>query len=557
MDERRRAVLPELEELRRAKNEASKRIGELQRSGGDASEAIAEVRGASAREKDLDEELRELEERRTQALGALPNLPDPTAPPEDEVLREEGEAGATGRDHLDLLGDLVDMEAGARVAGSRFAYLKGPLVRLELALVQWVLTLLEEKGFTPVIPPVLVRGEALFGTGMLPDTEQQIYRVPDDDLYLAGTSEVPLASLHAGQILAASDLPLRYAGFSTCFRREAGAAGKDTKGVFRVHQFDKVEMFSFVDPAESQAEHERLLAIEEEIFQALGLPYRVVNIAVDDLGASAAKKYDLEAWLPGQGRYRELTSRLEHHRLPGPAPGRAPPGGGRGRGHAARAHPQRHGRGRGPHDHRRGGERPARRRQHRHPRGPASLRRPTGDRRGRLTRPPPTHMGNADDMLAVAASRAEALAAPGLDPRPRRKVAVLACMDTRIDLFPMLGLQRGDAHIIRNAGGLVTDDAIRSLSASQRLLGTEEIVVVMHDGCGLHGASEDEFAEALSADGVLPTWRLGTFEDVEETLRHGLARLSASRELPRRDHLRGFVFDPETGRLREVRPDPA
>src|ERR671917_1013152 len=158
-------------------------------------------------------------------------------------------------------------------------------------------------------------------------------------------------------------------------------------------------------------------------------------------------------------------------------------------------------------------------------------------------------MPNADRMLGVAASRAESLAAPGLDPRPRRKVAVLACMDTRIDLFPMLGLQRGDAHIIRNAGGLVTEDAIRSLSASQRLLGTEEIVVVMHDGCGLHGASEDEFAQALAADGVLPTWRLGAFEDVEATLRHSLARLRASRELPSREQIRGFVFDPETGGL--------
>ena len=230
LDERRRAVLPELEELRRRKNEASKRIGELQRSGEDASEAIAEVRGASAREKELDEELRSLEERRTAALAALPNLPDPTAPPEDEVLREVGEAGATGRDHLELLGDLVDMEAGARVAGSRFAYLKGPVVRLELALVQWVLTLLEEKGFMPVIPPVLVREEALFGTGFLPDTEQQIYRVPDDDLYLAGTSEVPLASLHAGAILAGDELPRRYAGFSTCFRREAGRRRQGHQG---------------------------------------------------------------------------------------------------------------------------------------------------------------------------------------------------------------------------------------------------------------------------------------------------------------------------------------
>jgi carbonic anhydrase len=161
-------------------------------------------------------------------------------------------------------------------------------------------------------------------------------------------------------------------------------------------------------------------------------------------------------------------------------------------------------------------------------------------------------MANADDMLRVARSRAPELAAPGLSPRPRRKVAVLACMDTRIDLFPMLGLERGDAHIIRNAGGLATDDAIRSLSASQRLLGTEEIVVVMHEGCGLHGASEDAFAQALAADGVLPTWRLGAFDDLETALRQSLARLRSSRELPAREHIRGFIFDPESGALHEV-----
>jgi seryl-tRNA synthetase len=308
LDERRRAILPELEELRRAKNEASKQIGELQRSGQDASDAIAEVRSASGREKELAEELRSVEERRAAALAALPNLPDPSAPPADEVLREVGEPGAEGRDHVELLGDLVDLEAGARVAGSRFAYLKGPVVKLQFALVQWAIELLEEKGFTPVVPPVLIREQALFGTGMLPDTEQQIYRVPEDDLYLAGTSEVPLASLHGGEILGPGELPLRYAGISACFRREAGAAGKDTRGIFRVHQFDKVEMFSFVEPDRSVEEHERLLSIEEEILGALELPYRVVNIAVDDLGASAAKKYDLEAWLPGQGRFRELTS---------------------------------------------------------------------------------------------------------------------------------------------------------------------------------------------------------------------------------------------------------
>ena len=308
LDERRRVILPELEELRRRKNEASRRIGELQRSGEDASAAIAEVREASKREKELEEELREVEERRRAALASLPNLPDPTAPAEDEVLREEGEAGATGRSHVELLGDLLDSEAGARVSGSRFVYLKGPLVKLQLALVQWALDLVEQRGFTPAIPPVLVREQALFGTGMLPDTEQQLYRVPEDELYLVGTSEVPLASLHAGGILSTGELPRRYAGFSPCFRREAGAAGKDTQGLFRVHQFDKVEMFTFVEPEQSQAEHERLLSIEEEILRTLGIPYRVVNIAVGDLGASAAKKYDLEAWLPGQERFRELTS---------------------------------------------------------------------------------------------------------------------------------------------------------------------------------------------------------------------------------------------------------
>jgi carbonic anhydrase len=165
-------------------------------------------------------------------------------------------------------------------------------------------------------------------------------------------------------------------------------------------------------------------------------------------------------------------------------------------------------------------------------------------------------MATGDEMLDVAASRAEQLAAPGASPRPRRKVAVLSCMDTRIDLFPMLGIDRGDAHIIRNAGGLVTDDVIRSLSASQRLLGTEEIVVVMHEGCGLHGASEDEFTQALAADGALPSWRLGAFDDVEATLLVSLARLRSSPELPARDHIRGFVFDPETGELREVDQPP-
>jgi seryl-tRNA synthetase len=179
---------------------------------------------------------------------------------------------------------------------------------LELALVRWSLEKLRARGFEPVIPPVLVRERALYGTGFLPDTEQQIYSLPEDELYLVGTSEVALASLHDGEIIEGERLPLRYAGFSPCFRREAGAAGRDTRGIFRVHQFDKVEMFSFVAPEEAAAEHERILAIEEEILAELGLPYRVMNIAVGELGGSAAKKYDCEAWLPSQGRYRELTS---------------------------------------------------------------------------------------------------------------------------------------------------------------------------------------------------------------------------------------------------------
>ena len=268
------------------------------------------MREVGSQIKDLDGEVALVDAALDEQLATLPNLPDPTAADEDEVVKEWGEPSTGGRDHVDLLGNRLDMEAGSRVAGSRFVYMKGELVFLEFALVRWALELLSGKGFMPVTPPVLVREEALYGTGFLPDTEQQIYSVPEDNLYLAGTSEVPLSFLHAGQILEEPALPLRYAGFSTCFRREAGAAGRDTRGMFRVHQFDKVEMFTFVRPEDSPAEHERLLAVEEEIFQALEVPYRVVNIGVAELGNSAAKKYDVEAWLPGDagGRYREVTS---------------------------------------------------------------------------------------------------------------------------------------------------------------------------------------------------------------------------------------------------------
>jgi seryl-tRNA synthetase len=312
LDERRRSLLPQLEGLRAEQNEANSRI----RSAADAQEREREIeamRAVATRAKQLEQELGVVESELQESLAPLPNLPDPSAArgPEDDLVRELGtivELGFEARDHLELAGGLIDMDRAASLSGSRFAYLKGDLVMLELALVRWVLETVRGHGFEPVIPPVLVRERALYGTGFLPDTEQQIYSLPEDELFLVGTSEVALASLHDGEILEAEQLPIRYAGFSPCFRREAGAAGKDTRGIFRVHQFDKVEMFSFVSPEESAREHERILAIEEEILTALGLPYRVMNIAVGDLGNSAAKKYDCEAWLPSQGRYRELTS---------------------------------------------------------------------------------------------------------------------------------------------------------------------------------------------------------------------------------------------------------
>jgi seryl-tRNA synthetase len=311
LDERRRELIPQTESLKAEQNVAGAAIAAAKKAGGDASAALAAMGDVKARGKALGEELSAVEAQLQMTLATLPNLPEATAADSDTVLREEGTIPSFAfepRDHQDLAGDRIDLERGARLAGSRFAYLKGDLVLLELALVRWTLDKLQGHGFTPVIPPVLAREEALYGTGFLPDTEQQIYHLPADDLYLLGTSEVALASLHAGEILDEEQLPVQYAGFSPCFRREAGAAGRDTRGIFRVHQFDKVEMFAFVRPEESAAWHDRLLSIEEEILTELQLPYRVVNIAVDDLGASAAKKYDCEAWLPGQGQYRELTS---------------------------------------------------------------------------------------------------------------------------------------------------------------------------------------------------------------------------------------------------------
>jgi seryl-tRNA synthetase len=249
-------------------------------------------------------------------LDRIPNppaedTPDGTAEEDAVTVKQVGEPPSFDfepRDHLDLSAahGWIDVERGAKVSVSRFVYRVGDVALLEIALYRWALARIVQKGHVPVLPPVLVRDEAMYGTGFFPSDKSDFYAVPEDGLYLAGTSEVPLAAFHGGEEL--DGLPLRYVAFSTCFRREAGAAGKDTRGMFRVHQFDKVEMFVYCAPERSRDEHERLLEIEEELVQELGLPYRVQNIAAGDLGASAAKKYDIEAWFPGQSRYREITS---------------------------------------------------------------------------------------------------------------------------------------------------------------------------------------------------------------------------------------------------------
>jgi seryl-tRNA synthetase len=308
-----RALRHEVEELRARQNAASREIGKSP-----ADERPVKIAAAAK----LKEELGALEQRlsddetelRSRALE-LPNPADVSVPDggenDAEVVRVVGVTrDAPGLDHA-AFGEamrFVDSERGAEASGSRFAYVMNEAVLVELALLQWVMDLLVGKGFTPVAPPVLVRERTMEEAGFFPTDRAQVYDVDGGDLFLVGTSEVPLSALHRDEILSADALPLRYAGMSSNFRREAGTYGKDTRGIFRVHQFDKVEMFSYAHPDDSWDEHERILTIEEEIFSALELPYRVVNIAAGDLGAAAAKKYDIEAWLPSEGRYRELTS---------------------------------------------------------------------------------------------------------------------------------------------------------------------------------------------------------------------------------------------------------
>jgi seryl-tRNA synthetase len=304
------------EELRARQKEAGRGIARLE---GEEKEAAIRAAATLAEEyRAAEAEAVELQAGFEESWSTLPNLVDPTAAEGSteadylEVKRvgEPSRFGFEPRDFTSLGAslDLIDMERGAKVSGSRFGYLKGKAVLLEFALIRHALQLLVARGHIPMVTPVLVREQALYGTGFFPGDREQVYSVPDDELFLVGTSEVSLAAYHLDEILTPDQLPLRYVGFSTCFRREAGTYGKDTQGLFRVHQFDKLEMFVFCPPEDSPAEHERLLALEEELISGLEIPYRVVNVAAGDLGASAAKKYDIEAWFPSQQTYREITS---------------------------------------------------------------------------------------------------------------------------------------------------------------------------------------------------------------------------------------------------------
>ena len=317
LDDERRALITESDDLRAEQRAKSRLIGSAV-SDAEREELIAETKAVSARIDELEPRQAQVREQLEALLAVLPNLPHPDAPDgeADEDAVQIDEFGRKPvfdfrvRDHLEIgeaLG-IIDIPRAVKVSGSRFAYLLGQGVMLEFALVQYAMGKLAREGFTPVIPPVLTREEPLYGTAFLPTGAEQIYTVERDELHLIGTSEVALAGLHMDEILDADELPRRYGGFSTCFRREAGTYGKDTRGIFRVHQFDKVEMFSFVPPEESTAEHERLRDLQVDILSGLGLHGRVVDIAVGDLGSSAMRKYDCEVWLPGQDAYRELTS---------------------------------------------------------------------------------------------------------------------------------------------------------------------------------------------------------------------------------------------------------
>ena len=302
-DERWRLLVPRVDDLR----------SRTKLKGKPTPEQLEELQGVKEELRAAEEELAAAEAARDEALALVPNPPHDSAPDgdtEDDAveIRRFGEAPALAEAKEASEIGRFELERAARLSGSRFGYIVGDTALLALSLYRFALDHVAAAGFTPVLPPVLVREEAMVGTGFFPTEKSNIYELEQDGLFLTGTSEVALAAMHMTEILEADELPIRYAGFSTCFRREAGAAGKDTRGMFRVHQFNKVEMFVFTTPEDAWAEHDRMVALEEDLLTQLGLPYRVVNVAAGDLGAPAAKKIDIEAWFPAQERYREVTS---------------------------------------------------------------------------------------------------------------------------------------------------------------------------------------------------------------------------------------------------------
>jgi len=315
LNEERKSLRFNAEQKRSQQKELGKQIANADKN--EKEELLNKASELSDEVKLLFEQVDKKDEEFLNQWVKIPNLisktsPDGKSDKDNLEIKKVGKVKeiSNPKDHLEIASklNLIDVEKASEVSGSRFAYLFGDLVKIEFNLVSWALNKLSEKGFTPTVPPVLVRENALYGTGFFPDDAEQVYEIPNDNLYLVGTSEVPLAALHTNEIINMEELPIRYVGFSTCFRREAGTYGKDTTGIFRVHQFDKVEMFSFCNPEKSEEEHEFILSVEEELLQSLEIPYRVVDVCAGDLGASAAKKYDIEAWIPSQNTYREVTS---------------------------------------------------------------------------------------------------------------------------------------------------------------------------------------------------------------------------------------------------------
>lgn len=314
-DEVRRAAIVEFEALRAEQNSLSKSVGAAK--GDEKSALLDRAKSLSAQVKEAEAKKSLTEESFRKLALLLSNIVDPSAPIGGEsdfkVIEQVGkprEFGFEVKDHVELgkiLG-AIDVERGAKVSGARFYYLTGVGALLELALVNYAISLATKAGFIPVIPPVLVKPEAMEGTGFLGQAAENVFHLKEDDFYLVGTSEVALAAYHMDEILDSNKLPLRYSGYSPCFRREAGSYGKDTRGIIRVHQFEKVEMFSFCKPEDAAAEHQRLLAWEKEFLNAMEIPYRVIDVATGDLGSSAIRKFDCEAWIPTQGGYREVTS---------------------------------------------------------------------------------------------------------------------------------------------------------------------------------------------------------------------------------------------------------